>query len=225
MTTLARLFAILLLAGTALLGAGAILHPMLMGDAAAQLRTIADTAYWREIHLAMLAGTGLIIAGIWLRLFLPRSPHVQPVLVASLAIIAIGIAINGLNIGYMTGSGWLMGARYAAGDASVAQIFDVTHPIGLVAARFGNFLVALGAIALGWAEWRDERTPRFLAWLAWLAAAGGMIGVLFFGESSRATLGAVALLSGWQVFTAIRGLRGEAESAPLDPRRVASIPS
>ena len=207
MTTLARPLAIVLLAGTALLGAGAVLHPMLEGDAGAHLRIIADTAYWREIHLAMLAGTGLIVAGIWVRMVLPRTPQIQPVLIAALAIVAIGLALNGLNIGYMTGSGWLMGARYAAGDANVAQIYDMTHPIGLVAARFGNFLVALGAIALGWVEWRDGTTPPWLAWLAWLAAAGGMIGVLFFEESSRATLGAVALLSGWQVATAVRAFR------------------
>ena len=207
MTTLARLLAIVLLAGTALLGVGAMMHPMLTGDGGEHLRIIAGTALWREIHLTMLAGTGLIVAGLWVRLLLPRTPQVQPVLVAALAIIAIGVAINGLNIGYMTGSGWMMAERYAAGDASVAQLYELTHPIGLVAARFGNFLVALGAVALGWGEWRDGVTPRWLAWLAWLAAVGGMIGVLFFEESSRATLGAVALLSGWQVFTAARAFR------------------
>ena len=206
MTAFTRTLAILLLAGTALLGAGALVHPMLAGDAAAQLRTIAETEHWRGIHLAMLAGTGLIVAGIWVRVLLPRSSAVPPVLLGALAIIAIGIAIDGLNIAYMAGSGWRMGDRFAAGDTLAPAIFDLTHPIGLMAARFGNFLVALGAIALGWAEGRDEAAPKLLAVRAWVAGAGGMIGVLFFDEASRATLGAVALLSGWQVVTAILAL-------------------
>ena len=49
MSGLVRLLAITLLLGTALLGGGAVLHPMLTGDAAAQLRTIADTPYWRTL--------------------------------------------------------------------------------------------------------------------------------------------------------------------------------
>lgn len=206
MTAITRTLAILLLGGTALLGAGALVHPVLAGDAAAQLRTIAATEHWRAIHLAMLAGTGLIVAGLWVRLLLPRAGVVQPLLLGALAIIAIGIAIDGLNIAYMAGSGWRMGDRFAAGDTSVPAIFDLTHPIGLMAARFGNFLVALGALALGWAEWRDDGTPTVLAVLAWAAGIGGLIGVLFFDEASRATLGAVALLSGWQVVTAILAL-------------------
>ena len=206
MTAFTRTLAILLLVGTALLGAGAFVHPVLAGDAAAQLHTIAATEHWRLIHLVMLAGTGLIVAGIWVRLLLPRSGMVQPVLLGALAIIAIGIAIDGLNIAYMAGSGWKMGDRFAAGDPLVPAIFDLTHPIGLMAARFGNFMVALGALALGWAEWRDDTTPRVLAVLAWIAGVGGMVGVLFFDEASRATLGAVALLSGWQVVTSILAL-------------------
>jgi hypothetical protein len=45
-----------------------------------------------------------------------------------------------------------------------------------------------------------------LAWLAWIAAAGGFIGVFFFDEASRMALAAVALLSGWEVATAILAL-------------------
>lgn len=155
----------------------------------------------------MLGGTALIIAGIWVRVLLPSALSVRPVLIAALGIISAGMAIEGLNIAYMTGAGWMMAARFTAGDPGVAQIFDVTHPIGLVAARFGNLLVALGAIILGFAEWRDEHSSRPAAILAWGAALGGVIGVLFFNEASRATLAAVALLSGWQVLTALRALR------------------
>ena len=181
---------------------------MLPGDAAEQLRIIHDTSYWRALHLAMLAGSGLVVAGVWVRLV--DEPGAAPVNVAAsvaIAVIALGFALNGLNIAFMAGSGTHMAAEYAAGRAAMRDVFDATHPIGLMAARFGNFLVALGALALGWVEWQDPRRPRWLAALAWIAAAGGFVGALFFDEASRIALAAVALIAGWQVATAFRALR------------------
>ena len=205
MSPLTIVLALALLVGTALHGIGALLHPMLAGTAAAQLSTIADTTYWRPLHLAMLAGSALIIAGIWVRLVDDRA-FVRAPLVTALTVVSIGLTVNALNIAYMAGSGWHMASRFAAGDLGMAPLFDATHPIGLMAARFGNFIVALGAMILGWGEWRDAEPRRLDALLAWTAALGGLIGALFFAESSRIALAAVALLSGWQVLTAIRAL-------------------
>jgi hypothetical protein len=205
--SLARPLALALLAGTALLGVGAVLHPVLTGDAATDLRLIADTTYWRPLHLVMLAGSGLVIAGVWARTQLGREGAGAAPLLAALAMIAIGEAVNALNIAFMAGSGWHMATMFRAGEADMRPLFDATHPIGLMAARFGNFVVALGALLLGWAERHDAASPRWAAPLAWLAAAGGLVGVLFFPESSPAALGAVALLSAWQVGTAVRALR------------------
>lgn len=204
MTGLVRLLAILLLVGTALLGAGAAFHPMLAGDAGAQLQTIASTPYWRPLHLAMLAGSGLVIAGVWVRL-LTNSGGPAP-LVAALAIVTVGVALNALNIAFMAGSGTHMAALFANGRIDMQGAFEATHPIGLMSARFGNFVVALGAVALGWIEWRDPSRPRLLSWLAWIAAVGGFFGVFFFDEASPLALAAVALLSGWEVATAILAL-------------------
>lgn len=223
MSPLARPLAIALLAGTALLGAGAAFHPVLAGSAADQLRLIAATTYWRPLHLVMLAGSGLVVAGVWARALLGRDGAAPPPpaapLLAALAVIALGVAVNALNIAYMAGSGWHMAAMFGQGRGEMAPLFEATHPIGLMAARFGNFLVALGALLLGWVERHDATSPRWAAPLAWLAAAGGFVGVLFFDEASRAALAAVALLSGWQVATALRALRPlrplAAHSAPL----------
>ncbi|MFN2400139.1 MAG: hypothetical protein ABR543_16110 [Gemmatimonadaceae bacterium] len=203
---LVRLLAIALLIGTVLLGVGAMLHPVLAGDAEAQLRLIATTTHWRAIHLTMLGGTGLVVAGLWVRLLDDPSGTSSP-MVAALAVIALGLCINALNIAFMTGSGWRMATLFQEGGTEMSALFDATHPIGLMAARFGNSLVALGAIALGFLEWRDPRRPRWIAALAWIAAAGGLAGVLFFHESSPLTLAAVSLLSGWQIATALRSLR------------------
>ena len=213
MTGLVRGLAIALLLGMMLLGYGAAVHPMLAGGPETQLRTIAATAHWRTMHLMMLAGSGLLIAGIWVRLMTDRAPNASPFnapLVAALALIALGLAINALNIGFMAGAGTHMAEQFAAGHTDVAPLFDATHPIGLVAARFGNFIVALGAVALGWVEYHDASRPRWLAWLAWAAAAGGFVGVLFFDEASRIALAAVALLSGWELATAVLALRSGA---------------
>lgn len=80
-----------------------------------------------------------------------------------------------------------------------------------MAARFGNFIVALGAVVLGLAEWHDGSNPRLFAALAWLAAAAGFAGVLFFDETSRFILAAVAMLSAWQLATGIRALTDAAD--------------
>jgi hypothetical protein len=205
MSPLTVFLAVALLVGTALHGVGALVHPLLAGDGATKLRTIADMAQWRTLHLVMLAGSGLIVAGIWVRLVDDRA-FVRAPLVASLAVISIGIALNALNIAYMAGSGWHMATQFSAGDVNLVPLFDATHPIGLMAARFGNFIIALGAIALGWGEWHDAEPRRLDAILAWIAAAGGLVGALFFHESSRMALGAVALLSGWQIVAAGRVL-------------------
>jgi hypothetical protein len=205
MSPLTIFLAVALLAGTALHGVGAILHPILAGDGATQLRTIADMAHWRTLHLAMLAGSGLIVVGVWVRLVDDRA-FVRAPLVAALTVVSVGVAINALNIAYMAGAGWHMATRFAAGDAAMVPLFDATHPIGLMAARFGNLIIALGAIPLGWGEWRDAEPRRLDAALAWMAAIGGLVGAIFFAESSRVALAAVALLSGWQLVTAIRSL-------------------
>ena len=211
MGRLAPTLAIALLVGTVLLGIGAAVHPVLVGDAATQLRLIDSTPHWRALHLAMLAGSALIAAGVWVRLVdRPGSREggdtAGAAAIAALALVAVGVCINSLNIAYMAGSGWHLARLFGQGPTAMSGVFEATHPIGLMAARFGNLVVALGAIALGWAEWQDAGRPRWLAALAWAAAVGGLVGVIFFDEASPLTLAAVALLSGWMVATAVRVL-------------------
>ena len=220
MNAFVRALAVALLIGMILLAFPAIIHPVLGGSAADQLRMIADTPHWRTMHLSMLAGSGLIIAGIWIRLVPDRAtatrPALNPLLLAALALIALGTAVNALNIGFMAGAGWHMAAEFAAGRTDIVPVFEGTHPIGLIAARFGNFIISLGALALGWAEWQDSTRPRWLAWLAWGAGIGGLVGAFFFNEASRIAVAAVALLMAWELATAVRVLR--APLLDLDPR-------
>ena len=201
----ARLLAVFLLVGTALLGAGSVMHPVLTGAGvgSADLRVIAATPGWRLMHLSMLAGSALVMTGVWVRLG-GASEDARAALVGALALVCIGMTLNAFDILLMARSGTRMAALFVAGRADMAPIFDAVHGFGLMAARFGNGLIALGALVLGIVEWRDAAQPRWLAWLAWIAAAGGLVGVLCFDESSRLVLGAGALLCGWEVATALR---------------------
>ncbi|MFL5617315.1 MAG: hypothetical protein ACJ79A_02840 [Gemmatimonadaceae bacterium] len=204
MQPLARSLSIALLVGTVLLGAGAALHPILPHDPAEQLRMIADTWYFRPIHLAMLAGSALIILGIWTRALIgPPSPP----LLAALALVSLGLCFNAIDIAVMASAGTQLATLAQAGQAGMGTLFDSLHRVGLMTARFGNLLVALGAIVLSWVERQENPNAPWPSRLAWIAGAVGLFCVICFPEASLAILAAVTLLAGWQLSTAVRGMR------------------
>jgi hypothetical protein len=205
---LTRALALALLVGTLLLAGGAAMHPILSGNGSMELGMIGGMPIWRVMHLVMLGGTGLIVAGIWVRLVgAPVNASTNAAVVAALTIITVGIALDSLNTTFMAGPAWRMANAFTAGDTTITRQFEILHPVGLMAARFGNYLIALGALILGAAEWMTAGRPRWLAVLAWIAAAGGLVGVIFFDEARPEMLGAVSLLCGWQVGAAIVALR------------------
>jgi hypothetical protein len=207
LTTLTRALAVALLAGTVLLAGGAAMHPILSGAGSMELGMIGGMPIWRTMHLCMLAGTGLITVGIWVRLVgMPAGTPTNSAIVAALAIITVGIAFDAINTTFMAGPAWRMASAFTAGDTTIARQFEIMHPVGLMTARFGNYLIALGALILGAAEWMTAGRPRWIAVLAWIAAIGGLAGVIFFDETRPEMLGAVSLLCGWQVGAAILAL-------------------
>lgn len=199
--TVHKTLALFLLGGTTLLGVGALLHPMLTGDAAAELTKIAASPHFRAIHLAMLAGSGLIIVGVWVRALACRPGEGFRFGIA-FGLIDLGLALNAYDIAFMAHAGTRLAAAYATGNGTAAPIFDAMHDVGLMYARFGNFIVALGALVLGAAEQPTRRTS---AMLAWIAAAGGLVG-LACPDSSLLILTPVAVLSAWQVVTGLAAL-------------------
>jgi hypothetical protein len=198
---LTRSLSIALLVGTVLLGVGAMLHPILPPDPSAQLRMIAATWYFRPIHLAMLAGTALIILGIWTRALIGP---VTPPLLGALALVALGLCFNAIDIAFMASAGNQLAVASQAANAEVGTLFDSLHRVGLMTARFGNALVALGAIMLSWVE--RQENMRWPSRLASLAGFVGLFCVISFQEASLLILAAVTLMPGWQVATALRGL-------------------
>jgi hypothetical protein len=198
--------AVVLLAGTILLGLGAAAHPMLPADPEAQLGVMAATPYWRAIHHFMIAGSGLVICGMWVRLYIDRS-RLTGLLVLALTTIAVGLAFNAWNVEFMAGTGTIDAARFASGDMSVVPSFALRHTTALGAARLGNTLIVLGCLPLGWVEWRDPCRPVWIALLAWLASLCGIAGVTIFDPGSRGALAAVAFVSIWAAATAVLALR------------------
>jgi len=196
-----KTLALFLLGGTVFLGTGSLLHPMLMGDAAAELTKIAASSHFRAIHLAMLAGSALIMTGVWVRA-LDCEPGEGVRFGIAFALIDLGLALNAYDIAFMARAGTRLAAAYATGDGTSAPMFDAMHDVGLMYAKFGNFIVALGALALGAAERPTRRTS---AMLAWIAAAGGLVG-LGSPETSLLILAPVALLFAWQVVTGLAAL-------------------
>jgi hypothetical protein len=149
----------------------------------------------------MLAGSALIIAGVWVRA-LGCGPGESLRFGIAFALIGLGLALNAYDIAFMARAGTRLAAAYATGNATSAPIFDAIHDVGLMYARFGNFIVALGALVLGVAEHPTRRTS---AMLAWIAAAGGLIG-LVCPETSLLILAPIALLFAWQVVTGLAAL-------------------
>jgi hypothetical protein len=214
-----RYLAVLLLAGALLLGTAAAFHPTLPPDAAGQMQVMAGTSHWRIIHIAMLAGSGLTIAGIWLRVDIDGSGQ-RVLLRAALATIAVGIVLNAANVGFMAGPGAAMATPLASRDTARVGAFAADHAASLAAAGWGNLMVALGCAALGWIEWRDPTRPRWTAGLAWLATVGGIVGVLLFDPASREAVAGVALFVVWSAAT---GAMAIAAGSP--PQRVAGSES
>ncbi|GEM_PF-1100996 len=211
----------LLLIGTVVLGVCAALHPMLPDAIDQQLRVMAATPYWRAIHVGMLAGSALVMAGVWTRVIGDRSGHRAALAIVMLCIIA-GLASNALNVAYMAHTGTRSAARFATGDTTAPGAFAAGHAVSLAAAAAGNVLVALGALALGVIEARDPHRPRWVAALAWIAGIGGITGVLAFDPASRGAVAGVALFGGWSVATGILAWRTPGPRSSAGRARAAS---
>jgi hypothetical protein len=201
--TAPRSLSIALLVGTVLLGVGAAFHPILPHDPSAQLRMIAETWYFRPIHLAMLRGTALIILGIWTRRAALARPRRR--CSARSRSWSLGHVLQRDRHRVHGERGESAGVAGEGGERTeLGTLFDSLHRVGLMTARFGNFLIALGAIVLSWVERRENM--RWPSRLAWIAGFVGLFCAICFQEASLLILAAVTLMPGWQVATALRGL-------------------
>jgi len=199
-----RTLALLLLAGSVLLLGATALHPLLPLTGEGDLQVIAATGRWHLVHLGLLYGTGLIIAGVWARWF-AAAPGERAELGVGLGLLVLGQVLNGVNIAYMLGAGTHLAALPP--DAALAPIYQAMHHFAVGCGRLGGFLVALAAGLIGWSTGREPGEPRWLAGIAWLACVAGLAGNFLAPPGHPLMLTAVGVMGAWQIGTAVRLLR------------------
>ncbi len=200
-------YALCLLAGSLLFGVAGLRHPLLVGDGAAQLTTVAATAGWRAIHWALLFGLPLMYVGLaGLALRHGETPGSAP---ARAGILLGGFAFGvwALNILFMVGAGWHLARAYTAADTGLAGthavfVFDMLHPMGLAAERLATFMLGLVAYLFGWAIVHGCVYPRALGWAAFAVAGASAAVAVGFDEFSSNLYYAQALFVAWLFATA-----------------------
>lgn len=182
-------YALCLLVGALLFGVAGLFHPVLRGEGASQLATIARTPQWRLIHWSLLFGLPLMLTGLAGFVEQHReTPGAGPAR-AGFVIATFAFAIWGLNILFMAGAGTHLAATYSASEPGLASthavfLYDMLHPFGLAAERFATFALGLAFYLLGWAAWNGRVVPRALAWGAFGVGAACMAIALAVAETS-----------------------------------------
>ena len=178
-------YGLCLLIGTLLFGGAGAMHPLLSGDGAAQLGTVARTAGWRLIHWSLLFGLAFMYAGlIGVSLRHNETSGASPSR-AGIRLGAFAFSVWSLNILFMVGAGYQLARAYTAADTGLAGthavfVYDMLHPMGLAAERLATFLLGFVAYTFGWAIRNGAVWPRWLAWFAWVVAVlCGGAGLLF----------------------------------------------
>jgi len=188
MTRRPLFYGLCLLAGSLLVGIAGSRHPLLTGDGATQLATVAATAGWRAIHWALLFGMPLMYAGlIGVALRHTDTPGSAPAR-AGVWLAGFAFAVWALNVLFMVGAGWHLAHAFSTSDKALTAthavfVYDMLHPAGLAAERLATFSLGLVAYVFGWAILNGRVYPRWLGWAAFiLAVANGVVALLFNEE-------------------------------------------
>jgi hypothetical protein len=203
------LAALLLLGTLLLLGAGAM-HPVLPLTGPGDLALIGGMAHWRTVHLVLLYATGLCIAGIWAR-WLTGNALERPSLAAAFVLFGLGMALNGVNIAFMTGAGTYFAVLFEQGIRVSNEIYQAMHLFAVMTGRLGGFLISLAAGIIALSTRAGGQDPRWLIRVAGVAAIAGLLGNLLAPAGHPLMLVVIGVLGVWQVVTAIRILRSPAD--------------
>ncbi len=210
-------YGLCLLVGSLLFGIAGLMHPLLTGDGAAQLATIAATASWRAIHWSLLFGFPLMYVGlIGVALRHGDTPGSAPAR-AGIMLAAFGFGVWTLNVLLMVGAGWQLAYAFTTSDKALTAthavfVYDMLHPAGLAAERLATFTLGLVAYVFGWAVLNGRVYPRWLGWAAFAVAIANAAVAVGFDEFSPNLFYAQALFVTWLVATAAVML---AERRPL----------
>ena len=189
MTRHSPFYGICLTAGALAFGVAGLLHPVLSGDGAAQLATIARTPAWRVIHWTLLLALPLMLTGLaGISLRHQETPGAGSAR-AGVLIAGFAFAAWMLNILFMAGAGYHLATTYTAADPGLTAthavfLYDMVHPMGLAAERLAAFSLGLALYMLAWGIWNGRVLWRALAWGAFVAGAACLVIGLVVDEAS-----------------------------------------
>src|SRR5437879_6286598 len=218
MTRRPLLYGLCLLVGSLLFGIAGLNHPLLSGDGAAQLATVARTSAWRLIHWSLLFGLAFMYTGlVGVALRHTDTAGATPAR-AGVAVGAFAFSVWSINILFMVGAGWQLAQAYTASDAGLTGthavfVYDMLHPMGLAAERLATFMLGLVAYMFGWTIRNGAIWPKWLAWMAWGVAVGRGTGAVRFEEVSPHLYYGPALIVIWLATTAVLRLANRALGA------------
>src|SRR3989442_3631435 len=178
MTRRPLFYGLCLLVGSLLFGIAGLNHPLLSGEGAAQLATVARTSAWRLIHWSLLFGLAFMYTGLVGVALRHTDTAGAPPARAGVAVGAFAFSVWSINILFMVGAGWQLAQAYMASDAGLTGthavfVYDMLHPMGLAAERLATFMLGLVAYMFGWTIRNGAIWPKWLAWMAWGVAGGG----------------------------------------------------
>jgi hypothetical protein len=200
-------YGLCLLAGSLLFAVAGLMHPILKGDGATQLATIAATAGWRAIHWALLFGFPLMYVGlIGVTLRHHDTPGSAPAR-AGILLAGFAFGIWALNVLFMVGAGWQLAHAFTTSDKALTAthavfLYDMLHPAGLAAERLATFALGLVAYVFGWAILSGHVYRRWLGWAAFAVAVTNAAVAVGFDEFSPNLYYGQALFVTWLVATA-----------------------
>src|SRR2546428_6115157 len=172
MTRRPLFYGLCLLVGSLLFGIACLSRPLLSGEGAAQLATVARTSAWRLIHWSLLFGLAFMYTGlVGVALRHTDTAGATPAR-AGVAVGAFAFSVWSINILFMVGAGWQLAHAYTASDTGLTGthavfVYDMLHPMGLAAERLATFGLGLVAYMFGWAIRNGG------GWPEWLALGGG----------------------------------------------------
>lgn len=208
MTRRPLFYGLCLLVGSLLFGIAGLNHPLLSGEGAAQLATVARTSAWRLIHWSLLFGLAFMYTGlVGVALRHTDTAGATPAR-AGVAVGAFAFSVWSINILFMVGAGWQLAQAYTASDAGLTGthavfVYDMLHPMGLAAERLATFMLGLVAYTFGWTIRNGALWPKWLAWIAWgVALVDGAVAVVF-SEFSPIMYYGQALFVIWLAATAV----------------------
>jgi len=212
MTRRPLFYGLCLLVGSLLFGIAGLNHPLLSGEGAAQLATVARTSAWRLIHWSLLFGLAFMYTGlVGVALRHTDTAGSTPAR-AGVVVGAFAFSVWSINILFMVGAGWQLAQAYTASDAGLTGthavfVYDMLHPTGLAAERLATFMLGLVAYMFGWTIRNGAIWPKWLAWMAWgVAGVDGAVAVVF-SEFSPNLYYAQALFVIWLAAAAVVMLR------------------